>query len=252
MLHPGDDGRRRDVVGIAETGSGKTLAFSLPALTAMSKSTPNSKAPRMLVLAPTRELAMQSHAVLEEFGAVVNLKSVVLYGGVPKPAQMSVLRRGVDCIVATPGRLKDLIDEGSGDLSYVKYLVLDEADRMLNMGFEEDVKYIISCTAPKTERQTAMFSATWPAAIQKIALEYMIDPVGVYVGFESIVGSGGDEGEVDDSLSANKRVTQTVEVIQDRQRESRLKQLLQKYQSGKNKNDRVLLFALYKKRSRTS
>jgi len=251
LLHPDNNGRKRDIVGIAETGSGKTLAFSMPALTAMSATRTKNKLPRMLVLAPTRELAMQSHVVLEEFGATVNLKSVVLYGGVPKHSQRSVLAKGVDCIVATPGRIKDLVNDGSCDLSNVKHLVLDEADRMLDMGFEEDVRFIISCTADKKERQTAMFSATWPAAIQAIAGEYMVDPVRVYVGYEAIVATDEDgnqtAGDVDDSLSANKRVAQTVEVIEDRARESRLRELLKKYQTGKNKNDRILLFALYKK-----
>lgn len=275
LLHS-SNGKKRDVVGIAETGSGKTLAFGLPALSAMSKG-PRQKQrrlPRMLVLAPTRELAMQSHQVLAEFGAVVNLKSLVVYGGVPKHTQTSELRKGdVDCIVATPGRIKDLINEGSCDLSQVQHLVLDEgrittlwtssitvylfaaltlsylltekADRMLDMGFEEDVRFIISqCKCKEDGRQTSMFSATWPAAIQKIAMEFMVEPVRIYVGYEAIVGSNG-ENAIDDSLSANKRVSQTVEVIEDRARESRLRQLLDKYH-GK-RNNRVLVFALYKK-----
>jgi ATP-dependent RNA helicase DBP3 len=237
---------------IAETGSGKTLAFSLPALTTLSKETiPHGKrkTPRMLVLAPTRELAMQSHTVMEEFGSLVNLSSLVVYGGVPKHTQKDALRKGVDCVIATPGRIKDLINEGSCNLSKVTQLVLDEADRMLDMGFEEDVRFIISQCKDKTKgRQTAMFSATWPAAIQNIALEYMIDPIRVYVGFEAIVGSNG-ENAVDDSLSANKRVTQTVEVMDDHVREGRLRSLLQKYTKNHSKKSpyRILVFALYKK-----
>ncbi|KAL3945296.1 MAG: hypothetical protein SGBAC_000644 [Bacillariaceae sp.] len=239
------NGRKRDVVGIAETGSGKTLAFAVPALSSMVSAPQQSRrSPRMLVLAPTRELAMQSDVVLQEFGAVAGLRSIVLYGGVPKYAQKAELKkRNIDCIVATPGRLKDLINEGSCDLNKVQHLVLDEADRMLDMGFEEDVKFIISQCMPKEDgRQTAMFSATWPAAIQEIAMNYMVDPIRLYVGFEAIVGSNG-ENSVDDSLSANKRVTQMVEVIEDRARENRLRQLLQQYK-GKG---RILVFALYKK-----
>jgi ATP-dependent RNA helicase DBP3 len=239
----------KDIVGIAETGSGKTLAFGLPALSKMYlEKKKGRRKPRMLVLSPTRELAMQSQEVLKEFGAVVGLNSLTLYGGVPKQAQIAELKQGqVDCIVATPGRIKDLLQEGTCDLSEVGYLVLDEADRMLDMGFEEDVRYIISqCPTKDVGRQTAMFSATWPAAIQKIAMDYMNDPVRVYVGFEAIVGSNG-ENNVDDSLSANKRVAQTVEVIEDRAREARLRQLLEKYQKGKRSKDRVLIFALYKK-----
>ena len=117
------------------------------------------------------------------------------------------------------------------------------------MGFEEDVRFIISqCMDKEKGRQTAMFSATWPAVIQKIALEYMVNPIRVYVGFEAIVGSNG-EGVMDDSLSANKRVSQTVEVIDDRAREARLRALLQKYCKKNSKKNpyRILVFALYKK-----
>jgi ATP-dependent RNA helicase DBP3 len=235
----------RDVVGIAETGSGKTLAFALTSLTAMAASTKKHRLPRMLVLSPTRELAMQSDQVLQEFGKVVGLNSLTVYGGVPKYTQTAALKKGgVDCIVATPGRLKDLIQEGSCDLSAVDFLVLDEADRMLDMGFEQDVREIITyCKHKDKGRQTTMFSATWPAEIQNIALEYMVDPVRIYVGFETIVGSNGEQG-VDDALTANKRVTQQIEVIEDRQREARLHQLLDQVH-GKSK-DRILIFALYK------
>jgi len=246
-----------DVVGIAETGSGKTLAFALPALTRLAKgkrkAPRGASAPRMLVLAPTRELAMQSEKVLQEFGAVVNLESLVIYGGVPKYTQTNVLKKGkVDCLVATPGRLKDLIQEGSCSLSACEFLVLDEADRMLDMGFEQDVRFIIGeCPTQKEGRQTAMFSATWPAAIQKIAMDFMNkDPLRVYVGFEKITsGEGGDEGDatttVDDSLSANKRVQQIVQVLDDPQRPTRLRQILN--QVHKAQKERLLLFCLYKK-----
>jgi ATP-dependent RNA helicase DBP3 len=246
LLMSKKDGRKRDVVGIAETGSGKTLAFCMPALSSMvvAGGTEQKRLPRMLVLSPTRELAMQSDAVLQEFGAVVGLKSLVVYGGVPKYEQKAALKRkDVDCIVATPGRIKDLINEGACDLSKIQHLVLDEADRMLDMGFEEDVKFIISSCLPKEDgRQTAMFSATWPASIQAIAMDYMVDPVRLYVGFEAIVGSNG-ENRVDDALSANKRVEQIVEVIDDRARDKRLVELLRKNQ----KKGRILVFGLYKK-----
>ncbi|GMH50544.1 hypothetical protein TrRE_jg7801, partial [Triparma retinervis] len=234
-----------DIVGIAETGSGKTLAFSVPALEALKKSTPkNNRKPRMLVLAPTRELAQQSAVVLEEFGEPLGLRSMVIFGGVPKFEQKKSLNRGVEIIVATPGRLKDLCQEGACDLSQVSFLVLDEADRMLDMGFEMDVREIIGQTLPVGTRQTAMFSATWPAVIQKLASEFMSDPLKIYVGFNAIKGSNGED-QVDDSLSANKRVTQTVEVIEDRARDDRVLQLLKKYHS--KRDNRVLVFALYKK-----
>lgn len=252
LLEPiGTDGTTRDVVGIAETGSGKTLAFAMPALATFykddqttKKNKTKTKPPRMLVVAPTRELAMQSHDVLQEFGAVVNLRSLVVYGGVPKHTQAAELKKGtVDMVVATPGRLTDLLNDGAIDLSQVTYLVLDEADRMLDEGFRDEIIYIISQCAQDGRRQTLMFSATWPAAIQKIALEFMRDPIRVYVGFEAIVGSNG--GAMDDSLSANKRVTQTVEVIEDRARDARLRKLLEKHH--KKRDNRILVFALYKK-----
>jgi ATP-dependent RNA helicase DBP3 len=210
----------------------------------MNDTKSGKRSPRMLVLSPTRELAMQVEAVLKEYGELVGLNTLVLYGGVPKYTQVTELKkRNVDCLVATPGRIKDLINEGSCDLSKVSHLVLDEADRMLDMGFEEDVKFIISQCMPKEDgRQTAMFSATWPAAIQEIAMNYMMDPIRIYVGFEAIVGSNG-ENSVDDSLSANKRVQQIVEVIEDRAREQRLRQLLRENQH----KQRILVFALYKK-----
>ena len=232
----------KHVVGIAETGSGKTLAFAMPALSNLT----TKKKIQMLVLAPTRELAMQSHSVLDEFGALIGLQSMVVYGGVSKADQIRKLKKDCpQCVVATPGRLVDLLNDNSCDLSYVHYLVLDEADRMLDMGFEEDVRRIIGKCKPKDKRQTAMFSATWPASIQKLASEFLVDPIRVYVGFEAIVDENGDQNGINDSLSANKRVSQTVEVIDDRAREQRLKDLLQKYH--RSRKNLVLVFALYKK-----
>jgi ATP-dependent RNA helicase DBP3 len=249
LLNAGNDGKRRDVVGIAETGSGKTLAFGLPALNSILESNKgrpgkNGRAPRLLVLTPTRELAMQVDQVLQELSSLVNLRSTVIFGGVPKFEQKKILRQGIDSVVATPGRLKDFINEQTIDLSNISHLVLDEADRMLDMGFEEDVRFIISQCKVKENRQTAMFSATWPAEIQKIALEYLVNPMRVYVGFNAIVGSNG-KSTIDDALSANKRVKQTVEVIEDRARDPRLRELLKKYHS--KRDNRILVFALYKK-----
>ena len=118
----------------------KTLAFSIPALSALAKESSNlpthkRRTPRMLVLAPTRELAMQSHVVLAEFGTLLNLSSLVVYGGVPKYAQKDAFRKGVDIVVATPGRIKDLINEGVCVLNKVSQLVLDEGDRMLGKSY---------------------------------------------------------------------------------------------------------------------
>jgi len=233
------------VVGIAETGSGKTLAFAMPAFSIIDSS---KKHVQMLVLAPTRELAMQSHNVLDEFGELIGVKSMVIYGGVSKADQVRKLKNKSSCphcVVATPGRLVDLLNEGSCNLSNVHYLVLDEADRMLDMGFEEDVRRIIGQCKAKKDRLTAMFSATWPASIQKLAGEFLVNPVRVYVGFEAIVDENGDAKGINDSLSANKRVSQTVEVIEDRARGPRLQELLKKFH--RSQKNLVLVFALYKK-----
>merc|ERR1719244_1570001 len=190
-------GSGRDIIGIAETGRGKTLAFSLPALAHMLYRYDNPvpaipKNPIMLVLSPTRELAMQTQVVMEQAGGACYIRSVCCYGGVPKWEQKKALRWGVEVVVATPGRLKDLVQMGCVSLAGVSYLVLDEADRMLDQGFEEDIKAIIKMTHP--ERQTCLFSATWPEAIRNLASEFLTDPIKVTIG--------------SDDLSANKRIKQ--------------------------------------------
>ncbi|KAG1701121.1 hypothetical protein DVH05_011362 [Phytophthora capsici] len=222
----------RDIIGIAETGSGKTLAFAIPGLihiAAQPEVSHKHPGPRMLVVAPTRELAMQSSAVIAEAGKKCGLKSICIYGGVPKQTQKKALRDGVHVVVATPGRLKDLVEERSCNLSKVTFVVLDEADRMLDEGFEKDIRAIIGSTHP--ERQIAMFSATWPQSIQKLAHEFLNNPVKVTIG--------------SDELAASQNVTQIVEVIEDRARDARAHALLQKYHSSRK--NRVLLFVLYKK-----
>lgn len=222
----------RDIIGIAETGSGKTLAFSIPGLihiAAQPAISPKHPGPRMLVVAPTRELAMQSSEVITQAGKQCGLRSTCIYGGVPKNEQKKILRSGVHVVVATPGRLKDLLEERACDLSKVTFVVLDEADRMLDEGFEKDIRKIIGAT--HLERQIAMFSATWPQSIQKLAHEFLTDPVKVTIG--------------SDDLAASQNVTQLVEVIEDRARDARVHTLLQKYHSSRK--NRVLLFVLYKK-----
>lgn len=222
----------RDIIGIAETGSGKTLAFSIPGLihiAAQPAVSPKFPGPRMLVVAPTRELAMQSSDVITQAGKMCGLKSTCIYGGVPKNVQKKILREGVHVIVATPGRLKDLLEERACNLSKVSFVVLDEADRMLDEGFEKDIRKIIGETHP--ERQIAMFSATWPQSIQKLAHEFLTDPVKVTIG--------------SDDLAASQNVTQLVEVIDDRARDARVHALLQKYHSSRK--NLILIFVLYKK-----
>ena len=171
----------RDVVGIAQTGTGKTAAFGLPLLAIADA---DEKAVQALVLAPTRELAMQSAAAIEDFAArTAELVVVPVYGGSPYGPQIGALKRGAQVVVGTPGRVIDLIEKGALDLSGVRMLVLDEADEMLRMGFAEDVETIASSVPD--DRLTALFSATMPPAIEKVAREHLKDPVKVAVSEES-------------------------------------------------------------------
>ncbi|WP_295784739.1 DEAD/DEAH box helicase [uncultured Microbacterium sp.] len=162
----------RDVVGLAQTGTGKTAAFALPVLSQMET---GHKNPQALVLAPTRELALQVCEAFEKYAAHIKGVSVLpVYGGQGYGQQLSALRRGVDVIVGTPGRIMDHLDKGTLDLSELKFLVLDEADEMLKMGFAEDVETILADT-PST-KQVALFSATMPAQIRRISAQYLNDP----------------------------------------------------------------------------
>lgn len=227
---------RRDVIGIAETGSGKTVAFGLPCVRYIS-SLPGKQRKsdiKACIVSPTRELALQIHEQLVKIAEPAGLKVGCAYGGVNKDAQRESLK-GIHIMVATPGRLNDFIDEGSIDLSHVCYLVLDEADRMLDTGFEEAVKKIASSTA-KQGRQTLMFTATWPPAVEELASTFMTSPVKIAIG-------DNPTGE----LRANPRITQEVEVMDPSEKNYRILEILRKYQSGQNKTDRVLVFCLYKK-----
>ncbi|KAH0643916.1 hypothetical protein KY289_034890 [Solanum tuberosum] len=222
----------RDFIGIARTGSGKTLAFGIPAIMhIMSKrKSKKSKNPVCLVLSPTRELAQQISDVLCEAGKPTGVQSVCLYGGVDKHHQKASLRSGVDIVIGTPGRLQDLMEMGACNLKEVSFVVLDEADRMLDLGFEPAVRAILSQTC--SVRQMVMFSATWPPEVHQLAQEFM-DPNPIKV----VVGS--------EDLAANHDVMQIVEVLEDRARDERLQCLLEKYH--KSRRNRVLVFVLYKK-----
>lgn len=250
----------RDVVGVAETGSGKTLAFGIPCIRhvlAASKNKslkkskkPKSKSPTLAVIvSPTRELAVQIHEQIDALATPAGVSATCVYGGVPKEIQRFSVEKA-HIITATPGRLKDLIQEGYADLGSVSYLVLDEADRMLDKGFEEDIKSIISCTLPSEKRQTLMFTATWPQTVRALASTFMRSPVKISIGENSASGE----------LRANARIEQRVEVLDTMHgtKEARLLQLLKELQgstnSKKDKKDRaqqqdsrILIFALYKK-----
>ncbi len=168
----------RDVIAIAQTGTGKTLAFGLPALTRLADEGGGRN--RMLVLTPTRELAVQVHAVLQNMGKPLGLRTVSVYGGVGMEPQTRALRRGVDIVVACPGRLLDHINRGNARFDDLSLLVLDEADRMLDMGFLPDIKRILDVLPER--RQTMMFSATFPAGIRSLAADFQHDPVRVKIG----------------------------------------------------------------------
>ena len=168
----------KDVMGMAQTGTGKTAAFALPILQRLMSGP--RKTLRALIVAPTRELAEQIHEAIGGLGRATKLKSVTVYGGVNKNAQIRGLRQGAEIAVACPGRLLDLADQREIDLSHVEVLVLDEADRMFDMGFLPDIRKIMKLLP--TKRQTLLFSATMPEDIRKLAKDILHDPVTVRIG----------------------------------------------------------------------
>jgi ATP-dependent RNA helicase RhlE len=171
----------KDLLGIAQTGTGKTAAFGLPILQNLAalSNRPAPRSPRALILAPTRELAIQIGQALRNYGRHLSLRHAVIFGGVGQKPQVDALRRGVDIVVATPGRLLDLMNQQHLRLDKVVHFVLDEADRMLDMGFIHDVKKIVAAL-PK-RRQTMFFSATMPNAVSGLAGAILRDPVQVAV-----------------------------------------------------------------------
>jgi ATP-dependent RNA helicase RhlE len=166
-----------DVIGSAQTGTGKTAAFALPILTKLGQHAPQ---PRVLILEPTRELAAQVETAMRDFSRFTNLRAAVLYGGVGYGKQMDALRDGVDIIIATPGRLLDHLGRGTCRLDHVQYLVLDEADRMLDMGFLPDVRRIVD-KCPRN-RHTSLFSATIPPQIETLIQWAMRHPQTIEIG----------------------------------------------------------------------
>lgn len=171
-----------DLLGCAQTGTGKTAAFAIPMLQLLSAKKQNPRGPipiRALILTPTRELAIQIDESFAAYGKYTHISHTVIFGGVSQHNQVNILRRGVDVLVATPGRLLDLISQGFIDLKYLDIFVLDEADRMLDMGFIHDVKRVI--TKLPAKRQTLFFSATMPPEIQKLADVLLTKPAKVEV-----------------------------------------------------------------------
>jgi len=201
-----------DMICIAKTGSGKTCGFLLPAFHQhMNSERRGARNPMLLVLAPTRELACQIMEETNKFGRSIGLISTCCYGGASKWTQISALNRGVDCIIATPGRMNDLLEMGKANLSQVKFLVLDEADRMLDMGFEPQIRSVIK-NVPNA-RQTLLFSATWPSEIQNLAHDFLTDPIQVNV------------GEVN-ALNANKDIKQHIMMCNEGDKRGKLIEIL--------------------------
>jgi superfamily II DNA/RNA helicase len=199
----------RDLVGIAQTGTGKTAGFVLPMLDILHHGRSRALMPRSLILEPTRELAMQVSENFEKYGKYHRLSMALLIGGVQMGDQIKALEKGVDVLIATPGRLKDLFERGKILLTGCKLLVIDEADRMLDMGFIPDIEEICS-KLPRT-RQTLLFSATMPPPIQKLAAKFLNDPKQV---------------EVARPASANINIEQRVLEVSPDQKRAALKQLL--------------------------
>jgi len=202
----------QDLVAIAKTGSGKTLGFLLPAFRSLGKATegeaPGAAEVGALILAPTRELVAQIEAECKKFEVYSKTTSAAVFGGVPKSDQVKACKRKPQVLVATPGRLQDLMEMGVVSLRKVSFMVLDEADRMLDMGFEPEIANILGHT-PK-ERQTLLFSATWPKSVQRIASGYLKeDHLHINVGHT-------------EELSANKAVTQEFFKLNDDEKEMQL------------------------------
>jgi ATP-dependent RNA helicase RhlE len=201
----------RDILGIAQTGSGKTAAFSLPILhkiTALGTKR-GPKSARALILAPTRELAVQIEEMIRAVSKGLHVSTALVLGGVSRNSQVKKMKLGVDILVATPGRLVDLVREGDVSLAETHYLVLDEADRMLDMGFLPDVKRLAKATHPK--RQTALFSATMPSEIAALAEGLMKQPVRI---------------EITPQSSTVKEIEQGVVMARKRQKRSVLAAML--------------------------
>ena len=171
----------RDIIGCAQTGTGKTAAFVLPILDRLIHTlVATRRVAKALILTPTRELALQIEKAIQDYGRFVDLRTLAIYGGVNIKGQLNTLKHGVDIVVATPGRLMDHMGRGTIDLKYIEVLVLDEADRMLDMGFINDVQRIVS-VLPRT-RQTMLFSATISQEVKLLAAEMQKSPKIIQIG----------------------------------------------------------------------
>uniref|UniRef100_UPI0037E7CADA probable ATP-dependent RNA helicase DDX17 n=1 Tax=Semicossyphus pulcher TaxID=241346 RepID=UPI0037E7CADA len=222
----------RDMVGIAQTGSGKTLSYLLPAIVHINHQPymERGDGPICLVLAPTRELAQQVQQVAYDYGKSSRIKTTCVYGGAPKGPQIRDLERGVEICIATPGRLIDFLEAGKTNLRRCTYLVLDEADRMLDMGFEPQIRKIVDQIRP--DRQTLMWSATWPKEVRQLAEDFLKDYVQINVGALE--------------LSANHNILQIVDVCMESEKDQKLIQLMEEIMA--EKENKTIIFVETKKR----
>jgi len=223
----------RDVVGIAQTGSGKTGSFILPALVHIAAQEPLGRGdgPICLVVVPTRELAQQVAQVANELGRPMNVRNCCVYGGAPKGPQLRDLERGAEICIATPGRLIDFLEMGKMNLRRCTYLVFDEADRMLDMGFEPQIRKVTDQIRP--DRQVLMWSATWPKEVKSLAEDYLREYIQVNIGATQ--------------LSANHMIMQIVDVCAEYEKEMKLEALLQDIM--KEKQNKTIIFTETKKKS---
>ncbi|XP_063312219.1 probable ATP-dependent RNA helicase DDX5 [Pelobates fuscus] len=221
-----------DMVGVAMTGSGKTLSYLLPGIVHINHQPflQRGDGPILLVLAPTRELAQQVQQVAAEYGRACRLKSTCIYGGAPKGPQIRDLERGVEICIATPGRLIDFLEAGKTNLNRCTYLVLDEADRMLDMGFEPQIRKIVEQIRP--DRQTLMWSATWPKEVRQLAEDFLKDYVHINIGALE--------------LSANHNILQIVDVCNDGEKDDKLVRLMEEIMS--EKENKTIVFVETKRR----
>uniref|UniRef100_A0A8B9P249 Probable ATP-dependent RNA helicase DDX5 n=1 Tax=Apteryx owenii TaxID=8824 RepID=A0A8B9P249_APTOW len=221
-----------DMVGVAQTGSGKTLSYLLPAIVHINHQPflERGDGPICLVLAPTRELAQQVQQVAAEYSRACRLKSTCIYGGAPKGPQIRDLERGVEICIATPGRLIDFLEAGKTNLRRCTYLVLDEADRMLDMGFEPQIRKIVDQIRP--DRQTLMWSATWPKEVRQLAEDFLKEYVHINIGALE--------------LSANHNILQIVDVCHDVEKDDKLIRLMEEIMS--EKENKTIVFVETKRR----
>ncbi len=205
----------RDVIGVAQTGTGKTAAFVLPLLERLSVAQPERRM-RVLVIAPTRELVVQIEENIRAYGRHLHLRYATIFGGVGEGPQIQALRRGVDLVVATPGRLIDLMEQRYADFSALQVLVLDEADRMLDMGFLPPIRRIVAATPPA--RQTLLFSATMSKEIEQVTKEFLKTPALVEIGPRSTPAEAVTQWVIEVSMAA--KVPALIHLLEDAALES--------------------------------